>query len=381
MAGNHEEISLNFDEFVGPFAPDRSILQISTDELSASETRMTRKRKKSKKSKRKRARSPSPALPSTSASKKPAHVLSESDDDGPAFRGFKPVYDDNDEQNEAPAATYSAQKLPPWLNSQTPPGPWQMIYPPWMGPYGYANYWQGNQDWAEPEGEDDVTESCDPVFTTQDPKEISSDTGVTEPNEVSILKHLQSLNAEDDTGPPINKDLASLIESLWNKSHREDIKELYGANKRPQNTPSLEKVSLDDDLAAGIPFKARARRTDITLHAVQGAIVKTAISLTRLADRNFSKDEKASKQDTIDTAVTSIKILSHATSLLLQARREQFKSMLDPGLLQQISKNKSLQAANSTHQLFGGELQKQAKEGQLYSETSCYKKFMHAPFA
>ena len=241
-----------------------------------------------------------------------------------------------------------------------------MVCPPWMGPYasyGQYGYWQPgpyDQNWAE-ESDDEITEVAAAPSATQKetPKEVKE-----QDPEVSIVKHLETMNAETDVGPDISKDLAALIENLWSKSHKEEIKDLYAANKRPQNTPSLEKVALDDDLAAGISYKSKARRTDLTLHSVQGAMVKTAICLTRLADRNFTKDPMASKQDTIDTAISGIKMLAHATSMLMQARREQFKSMLDPALLQQMSKSKALQASNTTHQLFGGELQKQAKEGQ-----------------
>ena len=55
------------------------------------------------------------------------------------------------------------------------------------------------------------------------------------------------MNSETDVGPDISKYLAALLENLWSKSHKEKIKDLYAANKRPQNTPSLEKVSLEDD--------------------------------------------------------------------------------------------------------------------------------------
>ena len=360
-----DDLSLNDENM----AEDRNALPLSAGELSAEDSPKRKKSKKSKKSKRKRARSPSPNLPSTSGTRnrKSDHVISESDEDVRPFKGFKPIFsdedsDDDDVREVQPPPQAKSRRQPPWLNSNTPPGPWQMC-PPWMGPYGqygYPNYW--NQWGPEPADQDDC--SIEQENPNQELAEDNSASEVPVDPEVSLAKHLQSLDAEEDTGPPIHKDLATLVENLWNKSHKDEMKELMNETKRPTNTPSLDKVSLDDDLVAGISFKSKARRTDYTLHAVHGAIVKTAISLTRLADRNFRKDPQASRQDTIDTAISSIKMLSHSTALLLQARREQFKSMLDPGLLQQISKSKSLQTANASHQLFGGELQKQAKEGQ-----------------
>ena len=71
------------------------------------------------------------------------------------------------------------------------------------------------------------------------------------------------------------------------------------------------------------------------------------------------------RQDTADTVISSLKMLSHGAALLHNARRDQFKQFLDPGVLRRMQQPqaKPLKNTNTSHQLFGGELQKQAKEG------------------
>ena len=105
-----------------------------------------------------------------------------------------------------------------------------------------ANYWQS---WTKP-GPDQESSGEDGEVSDSEVETGDADDSPMKCNaKVSLGKHVAALNTNEDEGPDVSKELASLMEKLWARSHKEEIKDLYLANKRPANTPSFQKVTLD----------------------------------------------------------------------------------------------------------------------------------------
>lgn len=126
-------------------------------------------------------------------------------------------------------------------------------------------------------------------------------------------------------------------------------------------------MKLDDEIVA-VLGNTKNKRIDATLASVNNSMTKTAVCLARLIDVNHLKaDQPGTSQQSADLAVHALKMLAYGTSLLHSARKDQLKYVLDLSLRQKLGQNKSLQDINESHQLFGGDLQKQAKEGDILS--------------
>ena len=182
----------------------------------------------------------------------------------------------------------------------------------------------------------------------------------------TLDQFMHNLNDDENVGPNVWPNVATLVEKTWNLPHKEDIKELYVKHKRPGNTPSLEKVTLDREISTGLAERfPAAKRTDAALGFVNNALVKTAVCLTEILHVNqtqMSPEEVA--KHTMAKAFDALRILAYGNSHLHNSRRQLIKYTLDPSLRQPLLRNSSLETTNSSHQLFGGEMQKQAKEGQ-----------------
>jgi len=262
--------------------------------------------------------------------------------------------------------------MPEWLNSIVPPGPWNRhgaLPYTMMGPFGIP-YWSNHADsFVEaPQDSDD-----EKLSVIQAPRLVTATQDDSAPG-VSLKKHEASLADEDEVGAPVADSLAKIVEKIWNRSNKEEIKDLYGAHRRPVNTPSLQKVTLDSDIAMGLSDKSRAKRTDALLHSINNAIAKSAIVITEIMDRNLKAPKSPDTcQFTVDQGIEAMKMLSYATSMLHSTRRDQIKQILDPAVRHQLCKNNTIESTNASHQLFGGDLQKQAKEAKD-SKTLLLKK-------
>ena len=315
------------------------------------------KRKKSKKKSRKRRNSsPDGSQPRRkSKSSRTAHAVSDSEESG-SIAGFVSTSDQK-----------SAQMIPPWLNCNVPPGPWQMMgawqYPPMWQPYPMPDGSEADQmsDLGDMPNEQTDKDSGNAQATGKEnagplPIAVSG---------VSMSKHLEAMPNDTDQGPCVEASVAETVERAWNRTHKDELKELYLNNKRPGNTPSLQKVTLDEDLAAGISEKfPRAKRADAIMNSVNTAMVKTAICITKVLDLNMTNlPSKETAQAVNDKATEALKMLAYGTSQLHHARRDHIKNYLDPTVRQQITRNKALTDTNTSHQLFGGDIHKQAKDG------------------
>ena len=188
-------------------------------------------------------------------------------------------------------------------------------------------------------------------------------------NTVSLNDFMNVLNADQDVGPNVWPNVAALVEKSWNMPHKEDIKSIYTNHKRPGNTPSLQKVTLDSEIAAGLAERfPAAKRNDASLSFVSNALVKSAICLTEILHTNMTQmpAEQIVKL-TLSKTFDALRILSYANSHLHNTRRNLIKFALDPNLRQPLCKNATLESTNTSHQLFGGDMHKQAKEGWYYS--------------
>lgn len=361
MAENAEKIDRHFSDGLLSLGADDIDPDMSLSLDDAIENiELKRKSKKTKKSKRKRERSITPI---------PAHEVSDSDDS----TSYVPIHDGKSkgktdkqvrEFGDKPQMANNFQ-LPHWMHCNVPPGPWSgmpmpMPYNYMAPPYAFGHGFQAwNNDQGAPQSEDaaDSSEDVDEELslTVQTPKTTVAT--------VSLDKHAEALSTDDEVGPAVSESLANVIGKIWDRNHKEEIKDLYAEHKRPANIPSLQKVALDEDIAIGLSDKSKAKRTDALLHSVNNALVKVAVAFTKVIEQNMISPENTDiRQKTVDQSIAGVKMLAYATSLLHTTRREQIKQVLDPGLKQKLKKN-SIEATNASHQLFGGDLQKIAKEG------------------
>lgn len=161
----------------------------------------------------------------------------------------------------------------------------------------------------------------------------------------------------------MSQELAELIEKLWN-SPVTDIKSIYETCRRPANTPSLQPVTLDDELKAALPDKSRIKRLDGSLAAVNKNVSKAAVATTKIIELLMTSDSAESRQQAVDQTIDLIQILSYGNSSLHSIRKEQMKPALDPAVRSKLCKTRAVEEINTSHQLFGGDIQKQVKEGE-----------------
>ena len=100
---------------------------------------------------------------------------------------------------------------------------------------------------------------------------------------------MQVINTDEDVAPNVWPNVASLVETTWGKQHKDNIKQIYDSHKRPNNTPSFQKVVLDSELDSVLGDRyPRSKRTDATLQAIGNAISKAAVCLTEILHTNMS---------------------------------------------------------------------------------------------
>ena len=328
----------------------------------------TRSRKKSKKSKRKH-RDESDERPKQK--RRLVHSLSDSGNSA-QFEGF-----------DGNASVYSRmpkrRQLPAWLNESSPPGPWQASQQS-SWPFSFGTNAHSTTRATTPMPDTDEEADDFPVdfqvTAHDDHDEPTTGSQMAFPSEQvpsheamhsnrSLEEFMNILGADQDVAPNVWPNVATLVEKTWNVPHKEEIKVLYTNHKRPGNTPSLQKVTLDNEIASGLAERfPAAKRNDSALSLVGNALVKTAVCITDILNTSMTQlsAEEAAKK-TMTNAFDALRILSYANAQLHGTRRNLLKYVLDPNLRQPLCREASLESINNTHQLFGGEMQKKAKEG------------------
>ena len=190
------------------------------------------------------------------------------------------------------------------------------------------------------------------------------------PSEVSLDKHLQNLTKQDDVGPPVHDTIATIAEGTWNSENKELLKSLLESTKRPANTPSLQKVDIDEELMMNLmtsrrPKDVQLKKQDYHLKTVHSAIVKSAVIATQMANLAYTaKKDDDIRQQMVDKSCEMLRIMSYGAAQLHPIRRNNIKGRLNASIRHALNKT-SLETTNTTHFLFGGDLNKQAKEGEL----------------
>ena len=180
-------------------------------------------------------------------------------------------------------------------------------------------------------------------------------------------KHLKALTQDNEAGPAVHEFIAAYAEGTWNSSNKEDIKSLYDKAKRPVNTPSLQKVDLDEELLLNLmasrkPKDLQMKKLDFQFKALHTAFVKSATMLTEVANLAYTAPKGQDiRQEVLDKSCEMLRILSYGASQVHPIRRNNIKPRLIHSLRHRLHKT-SLEATNKTHFLFGGD--KQAKEGE-----------------
>lgn len=234
----------------------------SMDRAMPRRGRSPERRKKHKHKKRKRV-SPSPANKTRArhhgsrVNKSKNHEMSPSDRSDSSDVG-------TGDSRHAVTGKQFFYGFPSWMNQSYPPGPWQpmpagpMTMP--MPPHWNMDTEEHSDEWEVPDNPD--LEDDYPLTVNDAAAPQASTSHVDQQGEVSLAKHVDSAYITEDVGPKVSDQLATLIQKLWDKSHKEEIKDLFANNARPENTPSLQKVDLDEDIASGPSDKARPKRME-----------------------------------------------------------------------------------------------------------------------
>ena len=144
--------------------------------------------------------------------------------------------------------------------------------------------------------------------------------------------------------------------------------------KRPENLPSLQKVDLDDEISAALSERgkdSKIRKADWHLKSVHLAIVKATIMLSRMADTAATAQTSDDIRQTMtDQAMEAIQVLSYGAQQVHPIRRYNIKPRLASNLRNRLCKS-SLEGTNKSHRLFGGDLHRQVKEGEIACIENC----------
>lgn len=182
--------------------------------------------------------------------------------------------------------------------------------------------------------------------------------------EMCVMRHLSEHNTDDEVGPPLRVSVATLSEALWTRPVKE-VKPLYENLKRPENTPSLSKVDMDEDMLPYCPPKSYAHNQDNQLKGVANAFLKSYISLSKMVD-DIVKGELGDNTTVTDKVVHVMKILSHGSSQVNNFRRELLKQELSKKgqdrVRQKLPRKANLPTMYTTKKLFSGEILQYAKE-------------------
>ena len=240
---------------------------------------------------------------------------------------------------------------------QYPQYPMMPMYPnPYWGYMPPMNNAQQDQD-------EDVSEG------SVEDGELSDDN-----QEVSLEEHIREAQDPDETGPPVSSKVADLATKLWNKP--QDIRELYTKHKRPANVPCLQRINLDEELIDAIP-NHRAKKLDFALKGLNNVFVHGAVVACELMQiaKQAQKGQDI-RQQIVNTTAEVMKFMAHGAQQTSVLRKEQLKPVLNPLVKTKLcGRNTSFEEINSSHCLFGGDVQGIVKKGNKFA---CY--FPHVTY-
>ena len=239
-----------------------------------------------------------------------------------------------------------------------------------MPPFSYWPYMAmpGPQPQAQPD-EDDVQSDEGPSeedARSVEDGEVANDQEDPEPEQpgVSLAKYQKLVADDEGVGPPVKTTVADLASKIWNKSVKDDIKELYATHSRPENVPCLQKVGLDEDVLDFVP--AQVKNHDFALKGLNNAFTHAAIVATKIIDTCMSAGQDTDiRQRVLDMAVDNLRIASYGAQSTHSIRTEQIRPLIHPSVKNQLKRKVTLEDINSSHCLLGGDVQTHMKKGDI----------------
>jgi hypothetical protein len=291
--------------------------------------------------------------------------------------------------------------MPAWLNAASPPGPWQYNFPYYpqgpsqvppptqsQTPYDYAfdesDHTSDSDSDSETDSEYEELQEIPQATNSaaQAPSAAVPPVPAGQPLQVSLEKHIKAVQQDTEVGDPVSPQLALIVEGLWSKENKPEIKAIYEQIKKPENTPSVQTVDLNREFAMQLGSNpkdyrgTKIKKLDWQLRSVNTAFAKAACNLTRLANISATAQPGDDiRQLTTDKVLETIQILSYGSQLLHPIRRANVKPRLAPSTRSQLCKS-TLEDTNKSHQLFGSDVQKQAKEGNYSMQYSIVDNLM-----
>ena len=169
---------------------------------------------------------------------------------------------------------------------------------------------------------------------------------------------------DDETGPPINNNLATICSDLWDRALTQPdtlhIKETFDALPRPANTPCLVKTDLNPEIKSRLPKSAGIK--DMQSKSAQTAILKAANAMLALLQQIVTQNAPP-RQAMVDSGVQALRCLAYGASRVNAHRRQ----LLRPHLNRAYQSLCDRPSDPSHALLLGNNLAQQARET---SETS-----------
>ena len=194
---------------------------------------------------------------------------------------------------------------------------------------------------------------------------IASDDNAGQPDTMEgdlLSAHLAPV--DDETGPPINSNLARVCNDLWDRALTQPdslrIKETFDVLPRPKNTETLIKTEINPEIKSRLPKAAAIK--DMQSKSAQTAILKAANALLGLLQQVVSQHAPP-RQELVDAGVQSLRCLAYGASRVNAHRRQ----LLRPHLNRAYQSLCDRPSDPSHALLLGDNLAQQARET---SETS-----------
>lgn len=180
---------------------------------------------------------------------------------------------------------------------------------------------------------------------------------------VSLAKHLEAVQSDEELGPPAHKDVAELVHKIWNKEVKE-AKSLFNDVLRPSNVECLQKVDLDEEVLTALAKRQGAKDLDFAVRSIHHTMIRAAMAFTNMLSMIMTAEGKDISQQLADAAISGLKVLSFGSQLTHSFRKNQLRPHIHEDVKAKLcGRSGALEAINTTHLLFGGDIANKVKKG------------------
>ena len=168
-----------------------------------------------------------------------------------------------------------------------------------------------------------------------------------------INKLSKALQLTEHVGPPIDEELASLVDKIMReKGNEEKITELKKQFERPENCSTLSETKVNQGVWNNLDESARS--TDLKFQKVQKSLIKGTIAVVSEVNKLLADSEK---EGTVRALMDGVLLLANANQELNFRRRELMRPQLNSNFRHLCNPSNPV-----TTELFGDDLPKAVKD-------------------